>query len=85
MQVLASAADAIRGHARESFKPADADRGGMWLRLLPMLLFDQFFFCSLPSSVLTPLSHEFSPHYSKDLKHEIGLPACGCQILLETT
>lgn len=62
------------------FKPSGADCGGMRLRLLPIFLFDQFF-CSLSSSVPAPLSHKFSPHYSKDLKHEIGLPACGCQIL----
>lgn len=38
----------------------DANRGGMRLRLLPIFLFDQFF-CSLSCSVLTALSHKFSP------------------------
>lgn len=58
----------------DDFKLADADCGGMRLRLLPIFLSDHFF--PNPS-----LSHKFGPHYSKDLKHEMGLPACGCQIL----
>lgn len=34
----------VSTHTREGFKPADADRAGMQLRLLPIFLFDQFFF-----------------------------------------
>lgn len=80
MQVLASVTDSIHTRERVLSRRTQTVLECSWDYCLSFSLISFFFFCSLSSSVLTPLSHKFSPHYSKDLKHEIGLPACGCQI-----
>lgn len=71
MQVLASVTDSIHRHVR-GFQ---ASRRRSWWNAVEIAVYLSLwsvFFCTLWASVLNPVSRKFSPHYSKDLEHEIG-------------
>lgn len=71
MQVLASVTDSIHRHVR-GFQ---ASRRRLWWNAVEIAVYLSLwsvFFCTLWASVLNPVSRKFSPHYSKDLEHEIG-------------
>lgn len=71
MQVLASVTDSIHRRVR-GFQ---ASRRRSWWNAVEIAVYLSLwsvFFCTLWASVLNPVSRKFSPHYSKDLEHEIG-------------